>query len=80
MSDPTPFFDHNYRASDALAEARHDAALYGRERRERIRRYLRSLEVEKEYERMEQAAAATEPDDQADSEPHGETLEGLMGR
>lgn len=40
------------RASEALAEARHDARLYGAERRDRIRRYVRSLEVEREYERL----------------------------
>ncbi|GHJ83845.1 hypothetical protein NliqN6_0247 [Naganishia liquefaciens] len=38
-------------ASQALAEAHHEAALYGRERRERIRRLVRSREVEKEFER-----------------------------
>lgn len=43
---------NHQKASDALAEARTDAALYGKERRERIRRYVRSLEVEKEYARM----------------------------
>jgi DNA-binding sugar fermentation-stimulating protein len=43
---------NSYRASEALAEARHDARLYGAERRDRIRRYVRSLEVEREYERL----------------------------
>jgi len=42
----------SHRASEALAEARHDARLYGAERRDRIRRYVRSLEVEREYERL----------------------------
>ncbi|KAJ9121051.1 hypothetical protein QFC24_005032 [Naganishia onofrii] len=38
-------------ASQALAEAKHEAALYGRIRRDRIRRAVRAREVEKEYER-----------------------------
>jgi hypothetical protein len=50
-------FPSALRASEALAEARHDAALYGKERRDRIRRYVRSREVEKEYERMMSEAA-----------------------
>jgi len=45
-------------ASQALAEARREAALYGRERRERIRRIVRGLEVQREYEnRLAEAAA-----------------------
>ncbi|KAG7562892.1 hypothetical protein FFLO_01721 [Filobasidium floriforme] len=43
---------NHLKASEALAEARHDARLYGAERRDRIRRYVRSLEVEREYERL----------------------------
>lgn len=45
-------------ASQALAEAKHEAALYGRERRERIRRLVRGREVEKEYERKMAEAEA----------------------
>lgn len=60
-----------YRASEALAEARHDARLYGAERRDRIRRYVRSLEVEREYERL-----MTESDGTVDA---GET-EGAVDR
>ncbi len=43
-------------ASHALAEARQEAALHGRERRERIRRRVREAEVLKEVERMDLAA------------------------
>ncbi|KAJ9117750.1 hypothetical protein QFC20_000028 [Naganishia adeliensis] len=45
-------------ASQALAEAKQEAALYGRERRERIRRRVRSNEVEREYERRMAEAEA----------------------
>lgn len=48
-------------ASQALAEARHEAKLYGRERREQIRRIVRSMEVERDYEeRMARAEAQAE--------------------
>jgi hypothetical protein len=39
-------------ASHALAEARHEAAMFGVERRERIRRLVREAEVLREVERM----------------------------
>lgn len=42
-------------ASQALAEARTEAALYGRERRERIRRKVREREVIEEVERQAEA-------------------------
>ena len=49
---------HLTSASQALAEAKQEAALYGRERRERIRRRVRSNEVEREYERRMAEAEA----------------------
>lgn len=39
-------------ASQALAEARQEAALHGRERRERIRRRVREAEVLREIEQL----------------------------
>jgi hypothetical protein len=40
-------------ASHALAEARKEAALFGKERRERIRRRVRESEILKEVEHLE---------------------------
>jgi hypothetical protein len=40
-------------ASHALAEARKEAALFGKERRERIRRRVRESEILKEVEELE---------------------------
>jgi hypothetical protein len=45
-------------ASQALAEAKQEAVLYGRERRERIRRRVRANEVERDYERRMAEAEA----------------------
>jgi hypothetical protein len=45
-------------ASQALAEAKQEAVLYGRERRERIRRRVRANEVERDYERRMAEAGA----------------------
>lgn len=44
-------------ASQALAEARGDAARYGKERRERIRRRVRETEVLNEVEQLENGAS-----------------------
>ncbi len=47
----------HHSASHALAEAKQEAALYGRQRRDQIRRIVRSMEVEKDYERRLEDAA-----------------------
>ncbi|KAI9635402.1 uncharacterized protein MKK02DRAFT_44090 [Dioszegia hungarica] len=50
-------------ASSALAEARRDAARYGKERRERIRRRVREIEVVNEVEKLEAGRAEGAPAD-----------------
>ncbi|KAL7421937.1 hypothetical protein Q5752_003709 [Cryptotrichosporon argae] len=50
--------DRHVIASHALAEARQEASLYGKERRERIRRRVRENEVLREMDRLERGAAA----------------------
>lgn len=39
-------------ASQALAEARQEARLYGHQRREQIKRIVRAQEVDREYDRL----------------------------
>ena len=50
------------RASQALAEARHEAATFGRERRERIRRRVRESEVIRQAEQGHEHHHSRAPD------------------
>jgi len=47
-------------ASHALAEARQEAALFGKERRERIRRRVRESEILREVEELERKQLSAE--------------------
>lgn len=49
-------------ASQSLAEAKREAAIFGQERREQIRRVVRGMEVEREYERLSMEANAKAAD------------------
>ncbi|KAJ9103802.1 hypothetical protein QFC21_002264 [Naganishia friedmannii] len=66
-------------ASQALAEAKHEAALYGRIRRDRIRRAVRAREVEKEYERKVAEAESREVPDAGAGDIYGSGVGGGGG-
>jgi hypothetical protein len=53
-------YELTYSASHALAEARQEAALFGKERRERIRRRVRESEILREVEELERKQLSAE--------------------